>query len=275
VAAVVQNSVQPVVTGNDTFNPTLRVYFYEQLSGGTAQFSMQYRNTGDTRYRWNGSSWVTTSPAWAYTGAPAGTDHIAEIVSDNDEFYLVLRDETEAILTQTTPVAWADLLAPNNALWLVWGEPYNNYYHLEARSDWFCLRNYVSPEPGVQAGTEENRPTAVTLASFTAEAGAGHIALDWETAVELNNLGFHLYRSDTVDGPYVKLNDVLIPSQAPGSMQGALYTWDDRDVVAGATYYYKLESVDIYSRGTQYGPVWATAMPAPAYRIYLPLLSRP
>jgi len=171
VATIVQNPTQPVVTVNTAFNPTIRIYFYEQLSAGSAQFSMQYRNSSDTRYRWNGSSWVTSS-TMAYTGGTANAYYIAEIVSDGDEFALVLRDDSEALLTQTTPIAWADVLSPNNSLWVLWGEPYTSHYYLDARSDFFCLRDYVSPEPSTTLGVE-GEPTAVSIASFTAKPGAG------------------------------------------------------------------------------------------------------
>jgi len=99
-------------------------------------------------------------------------------------------------------------------------------------------------------------PTAVELARFEAwpeEGVAVHV--EWETVTEVDNLGFNLYRADASDGPYVKLNEELIPSQAPGSPIGALYVWLDEGVEVGQTYYYKLEDVDIYGHTTMHGPV--------------------
>jgi hypothetical protein len=134
--------------------------------------------------------------------------------------------------------------------------------------------SYADTNYWVDAIFAPGAPTAVTLASFTAEAGPGQIVLAWETATELDNLGFHLYRSDTAGGPYTQLNEVLIPSQAPGSLQGAEYVWEDQDVVAGAAYYYKLESVDTRDRRTLYGPVSASPEMTYLYVVYLPLVSR-
>ena len=49
----------------------------------------------------------------------------------------------------------------------------------------------------------------------------------WETATELDNVGFNLYRAKDIDGPWTLLNATLIPSQSPGSVFGATYTWLD------------------------------------------------
>jgi hypothetical protein len=100
-------------------------------------------------------------------------------------------------------------------------------------------------------------PTAVTLASFTAEPGEDNILLTWETTIEVNNVGFNLYRSDAAGGPYTQLNDALIPSQAPGSMMGATYTWRDKVVIPGHTYFYKLEDIEVAGGRTYHGPVSA------------------
>lgn len=103
-------------------------------------------------------------------------------------------------------------------------------------------------------------PTAVDLARFEAAAQAEGILLEWETASELDNLGFNLYRSTALNGDYVQLNAALIPAQNPGAVFGGVYTWMDEDVTPGVTYFYKLEDVDIYGVATLHGPVQATAL---------------
>lgn len=98
-------------------------------------------------------------------------------------------------------------------------------------------------------------PLVVTLDSFTATAAPDHILLAWETSMELDNLGFNLYRSSTAALPDEPLNASLIPSQAPGSSQGASYAWADHSATPGTTYFYWLEDVDTNGRVTRHGPL--------------------
>jgi hypothetical protein len=102
-------------------------------------------------------------------------------------------------------------------------------------------------------------PTAVTLASFTATPVDGDILIEWETAMEIDTVGFNLYRSESPAGDWVRLNGTLIPSQAPGSVFGATYTWLDEDVQSGTTYYYKLVDVEVGGQCTFHGPITAQA----------------
>jgi hypothetical protein len=117
-------------------------------------------------------------------------------------------------------------------------------------------------------------PTAVTLSSFTAEAGEGAVFLGWETATEIDNLGFNLYRAESVGGPRMQLNGALIPNKTPGSPVGATYGFLDGSVEAGVTYRYWLEDLDIYGKATQHGPVAGRPLSGGVYRVFLPLVRR-
>jgi hypothetical protein len=111
--------------------------------------------------------------------------------------------------------------------------------------------------------------TAITLLSFTAQAGTDHVTLAWQTGSEVDNAGFNLWRAMAEDGPYTKLNKALIPAEGDPE-SGASYTYTDADVVKGVTYYYKLEDVDVHGVSTFHGPVSAT--PGRIRWIYLPLV---
>jgi hypothetical protein len=103
-----------------------------------------------------------------------------------------------------------------------------------------------------------NDSLAVNLASFTAISQPDHVLVDWQTVAELGNLGFNLLRSTSLEGEQVALNAELIPSQAPGSGQGASYSFEDDDVEDGTTYNYWLEDVDTSGTTTRHGPVSVT-----------------
>ncbi|MBN1920287.1 MAG: pullulanase-type alpha-1,6-glucosidase [Anaerolineae bacterium] len=102
-------------------------------------------------------------------------------------------------------------------------------------------------------------PTAVFLTSFAAAPQGESILLTWETAAELQNLGFNLYRAEAFAGPWTRLNAELIPAQNPGATFGASYEWLDTGVTPDTTYFYRLEDLDVNGASTFHGPVSATA----------------
>jgi hypothetical protein len=117
-------------------------------------------------------------------------------------------------------------------------------------------------------------PTAIELASFSASAApeGSAILLTWETASEVDNLGFNVYRAQSPQGERARLNAALIPSLNPGSPTGAVYTWLDESAQPGVTYLYWLEAVDVHGGTTFHGPVTAELNPL---RRLLPARPRP
>ena len=99
--------------------------------------------------------------------------------------------------------------------------------------------------------------TVVSLTSFTATPKPSQVDLAWTTGSEVNTAGFNLWRSATATGTFVKINPSLIPATGV-SPAGASYTWADTSVVAGQTWYYKLEDIDASGIKTLHGPVSAT-----------------
>jgi hypothetical protein len=84
------------------------------------------------------------------------------------------------------------------------------------------------------------------------------VVVEWTTATEINTAGFNLYRSDSTDGPYAKVNTDLIPASSD-PVRGSQYRYEDRDVLLGKTYYYKLEDVELTGATVQHGPIQVTA----------------
>jgi len=93
-------------------------------------------------------------------------------------------------------------------------------------------------------------PNAVDLLSFDVLRKKVRAYLTWETANELNNAGFNIYRSGRIDGIKRKLNSELIPAQAAGTTMGALYEYKDKPLKPWKTYYYWLEWVDFEGNTT-------------------------
>jgi hypothetical protein len=99
--------------------------------------------------------------------------------------------------------------------------------------------------------------TVVELISFEADAGWKSVTLQWSTASEIDNAGFNIYRAETEDGEYVKINKTLISAQGAPT-QGASYRFVDRGLKNKKTYYYKLEDMDLSGSSTMHGPISAT-----------------
>jgi hypothetical protein len=93
-------------------------------------------------------------------------------------------------------------------------------------------------------------PLPVELAGFTATAGDQMVSLAWETRSELNNLGFELYRR-IEDGGFEKITAERIPG-AGNSDATQRYTYVDRGLVNGTTYYYQLAAVDFAGQVTMH-----------------------
>lgn len=97
---------------------------------------------------------------------------------------------------------------------------------------------------------------SVTLISFQARWAGDKVQVTWETASEIDNMGFYIHRSEQEGGAYQPSTD-LIPSQ--GDIIGAFYEWEDRNVEPGKTYYYKLEDLSSGGPSRFWGPVSAVA----------------
>jgi hypothetical protein len=116
-------------------------------------------------------------------------------------------------------------------------------------------------------------PTAANLAGFQATSFAGTVTLTWQTLLEIDILGFDLYRCpqpiSLPDESCTQLNPDMIPASVPGKLIGASYTYLDSGLLPGQFAYYWLEVVN--RDGQQlYGPQQATGQ----YGVYLPLTMR-
>ncbi|MFH1561456.1 MAG: hypothetical protein ABID04_02660 [Patescibacteria group bacterium] len=106
-----------------------------------------------------------------------------------------------------------------------------------------------------------NCSTAVAgVIRFEAFAEARRNRIVWETANELDLIGFNLYRSRSKVGPYTKLNQSLIVAKFPGSPTGATYSFYDLTRLMGGSLfsgetYYRLDQISNGGEVTSYGPI--------------------
>ncbi len=103
--------------------------------------------------------------------------------------------------------------------------------------------------------------SASTTNRASADCAATPNVLDWTTASELNTAGFNLYRSENANGPFIKINAQLIPA-SPDPLTGGKYEYLDKDVVAGHTYYYQLEDVEVSGASARHPSQAVTAAAA-------------
>ena len=112
-------------------------------------------------------------------------------------------------------------------------------------------------------------PNAAGLVGFSAGSTPAGIQLDWESAQEIDLLGFNVYRGESLDGPQTMLNDALIPAHNPGQLMGSAYRYLDSTSETNRTYFYSIEWVGIES-SEMYGPQFARL----AHYSWLPAISR-
>jgi uncharacterized repeat protein (TIGR01451 family) len=98
-------------------------------------------------------------------------------------------------------------------------------------------------------------PTAVVLSFFKAEWDDDQVWVTWETALEINTVGFNLWRGTMPGGPYERVNARLIPAESLGGLWGGFYEMVDSGVAPGTVYYYKLEELEVGGKRNWYGPV--------------------
>ncbi len=103
-----------------------------------------------------------------------------------------------------------------------------------------------------------DNPLPILLTSFTANAGDAKINLNWETGSEIDNQGFIILGSTEEYGDYQEIdsylnNDVL--KGAGNSSHNQKYSYTDRYLQNGVTYYYKLLDVSVNGRRVKHGLV--------------------
>lgn len=107
---------------------------------------------------------------------------------------------------------------------------------------------------GIIYGDEMSFTTpGTTLLSFEVSvSNKKKVTITWETAIEVDNAGFNLYRSSQENGTYTKINKSLIHAKG-NNVSGSSYNFVD--MPGYGIHYYKLEDVNYNGVSTMHGPV--------------------
>lgn len=100
----------------------------------------------------------------------------------------------------------------------------------------------------------------VDLLYFIATPGNVSIVLTWETATEIDNIGFYVQRGITSTGPFTRISPLIISIGDP--LTGHLYDYEDTTVEIGVLYFYVLEVLNADGTSNLTIPVGAI-IPAP------------
>ena len=159
-----------------------------------------------------------------------------------------------------TPRPQRNAVGPHEAVGIVFEmTPGFTFDDLADALDTGALRIGIHVQGFSDGGSESfvcgGEPTAITLASFGAQASAGSITVAWQTGTEIDNAGFNLYRATSATGTWSKITSSVIAAQG-NAVSGASYSFVDRP--GYGTFFYKLEDVDLNGVSTLHGPVQAT-----------------
>lgn len=160
---------------------------------------------------------------------------------------------------------------------IVWMNSSTNEWwivHTQGKGSWNKAYYHVDntplpPRTGWEVGPVLHYPPAPTLsgdgtlpvelASFSAQVTTQGVQLQWVTESEVDNLGFHIYRSLAENGHYECVTSELIAGAGNTSTKHT-YSFTDRNIDNGITYWYKLEDVAIDGTTTMHGPISVTPM---------------
>lgn len=92
-------------------------------------------------------------------------------------------------------------------------------------------------------------PVSVQLSSFVGISHEGSVLLRWQVDSARDCLGFHVYRSTSMDGGYQRLTYFPIP------LTDGSHTYRDSETTEDGLYYYRLEAINISGEEDEAGMV--------------------
>jgi phosphodiesterase/alkaline phosphatase D-like protein len=148
-----------------------------------------------------------------------------------------------------------------------------------AGTTWICQMTDVSSNTITLNGISQSADWAVGNVLDTSALNLGPtkfeiltdwaagLKLSWNSTMEIDTVGYNIYRSESVGGPYVLLNTTPIAALTPGSTSGNAYSYNDRTAFQGVHYYYRLAPVSPFKGEKGY-----IQLDSVYYRLILPLM---
>lgn len=99
----------------------------------------------------------------------------------------------------------------------------------------------------------------VTLNHLTAYGYDSAVLVSWSTSVEMDHLGFNVYRSTDPNTGYFQINPEMIRNFLDSANFRGDYEFLDEGVSNGTAYFYMVEDISINGESTWHGPVTASA----------------
>ena len=112
-----------------------------------------------------------------------------------------------------------------------------NFDSIYVRHTWYGSEDDYGT-PGVIKG----QVLPVQLSFFRPSLEDGNVVIRWTTESELDNAGFNIYRSESRNGEFTKVNDQLIQGKGT-TAERSTYKWVDTSAKPGVEYYYQIEDV--------------------------------
>ncbi len=228
--------------GNSTrFRP---VEVTPQAGAGTNVYGVQFVNVPTPNTNLRSATLNTINPAWYHfidRGAPSVSENVRiyhDFVADN------VCDISKVTMAEWNGTLWEDLSATtsqNNAPQLSWTQKtgYPGAYSLPAWTP-------GPPTPFALAGLfmpsgDNSCVFPVEYLSLTARPLETTIMLDWETATEVNNAGFEVYRSTDA----INFENIGWVTGSGTTNSARSYNLEDRQVVPNQRYFYRLRQLDL------------------------------
>jgi hypothetical protein len=123
-----------------------------------------------------------------------------------------------------------------------------------------CLVLMVSTVLGCATSTEKAplppAPQEAALVEPAPEVETHKNTLTWKIASELDNFGFDVYRGESEEGPFERINKKTIPGA--GSTDALTqYSFVDATIDPYKTYWYYVESISLSGHRERFTPVFA------------------